>query len=47
VDRESSRLIMAKANALKEARYAKNAQREEEQNSMEILRDQEKSDKGE
>jgi len=47
VDRESSRLIQAKAAELREARYAKNARREEEQNSMEILRDQEKSDKGE
>jgi DNA-directed RNA polymerase subunit beta' len=47
VDRESSRLIQAKAAALRDARYAKNARREEEQNSMEILRDQEKSDKGE
>jgi len=47
VDRESSRQIMAKADVMKEARYAKNARREEEQNSMEILRDQEKSDKTE
>ncbi len=47
VDRESSRLIQAKAALLREARYAKNARREEEQNSLEILRDQEKSDKGE
>ena len=46
-DRESSRQIAIIANEMKEARYAKNARREEEQNSMEILRDQEKSDKGE